>query len=301
MRPFNCQSAAFALPDGSKLGVQLNDGSIMLDQFLTLNEAIGGYDGDGNYTSARSSASPATIARAYQSGLQLGANGGLAAIPVFDLSNFYDEDNFYHYQWFHFAVRERLLQANGDTRNHVMWRGGVSFPDLFGQLTPGKAERAAVNAKAQADAWPLFVQWVARYKATPDKGRQRDRVIASKPAGAVDGCFTLSTAPQFIAEAQSAGHTGTPGTCNAIWPTWSFPRAQSGASIASDKLKCQLKPVSAADYTVSVDVQALARLKAAFPEGVCDWRRQGVGQRKVLAYPSVGPAPANRLFDMGTP
>ena len=30
---------------------------------------------------------------------------------MFDTTSIYDEDNFYHYQWFHFAVRERMLQA----------------------------------------------------------------------------------------------------------------------------------------------------------------------------------------------
>jgi hypothetical protein len=57
-------------------------------------------------------------------------------VPMFDLSNFYDEENFYHYQWFDFAARERMRQANGDTRNHVMWRGGVSLADLFGDNCP---------------------------------------------------------------------------------------------------------------------------------------------------------------------
>lgn len=290
LRPFDNVGVQYGL-------AQLNQGVITLEQFLQLNERIGGVDRDGNYTSSRSTGSPGAIRRAYQSGLQLGAQGGLAAIPVFDLSNFYDEENFYHYQWFHFAVRERMLLANGDTRNHVMWRGGVSFPDLFGQTTPGKAERAAVAARAQAEAWPLFVQWVAAYKADAGAAPQRDKVIAGKPAAALDGCFSLSTTPQFIAEPQVAGHSGPAGSCNAIWPTWSYPRAQSGASIAADKLKCALKPVSAADYQVGLNGAALARLQAAFPDGVCDWSRAGIGQTRTLAYPSVGKAPGNKLAD----
>ncbi|MDB5748218.1 MAG: hypothetical protein JWP72_3066 [Massilia sp.] len=294
LRPFDNVGVQYGL-------AQLNDGTISVDQFLDLNEKIGGYDRDGNYTAGRTIGSEAAIKRAYQSGLQLGGGGGLASIPVFDLSNFYDEDNFYHYQWFHFAARERMRQANGDTRNHVMWRGGVSFADLFGVATPGRAERAAVNAKAQADAWPLFIRWVAAYKAAAGAATQREKVIANKPAEAVDGCFTLSTAPQFIAEAQTPATGGASGTCNAIWPTWTYPRAQAGASIAADKLKCELKPVTASDYRVTFDPARLARLQAIFPTGTCDWSRAGVGQVAVVLYPSVGPSPVNLIFDITKP
>jgi hypothetical protein len=291
LRPFDNVGVQYGL-------AQLNDGTISIDEFLDLNEKIGGYDRDGNYIAGRSAGSEAAIRRAYQSGLQLGGGGGLASIPVFDLSNFYDEGNFYHYQWFHFAARERMLKANGDTRNHVMWRGGVSFADLFGVATPGRAERAAVNARAQADAWPLFIRWVANYKAAGGTGTQRDKVIASKPAEAVDGCFTLSTAPQFIAETQTPAASGASGTCNAIWPTWTYPRAQAGASIAADKLKCELKPVAASDYKVSFDAASLARLQAIFPSGTCDWSKAGVGQTPVVPYPSMGPSPVKLIFDI---
>lgn len=290
LRPFDNVGVQYGL-------AQLNDGTLTVDQFLDLNEKIGGYDRDGNYIAARSTGAEAAIKRTYQAGMQLGANGGLAAIPIFDLSNFYDEDNYYHYQWFHFAMHERLRIANGDTNNHVMWRGGVSFADLFGVATPGRAERAAVNAKAQADAWALFVQWVKAYKTDPGTVSQRDKVVA-KPAAAVDGCFTLSTTPRFIAETQAPGATGAAGTCNAIWPSWTYPRAQAGASIAADKLKCELKPVSSGDYKVAFNAAQLARLQAIFPGGVCDWSKPGVNQVPVVPYPSAGPSPVNLVFDV---
>ncbi|MES2077042.1 MAG: DUF6351 family protein [Pseudomonadota bacterium] len=294
LRPFDNVGVQYGL-------AQLNDGSITPDQFLDLNEKIGGYDGDGNYTAARTVGDAGAIKRAYQSGLQLGGGGGLAAIPVFDLSYIYDEDNFFHYQWFHFAVRERLLKANGDSKNHVMWRGGISFADLFGQTTPGMAERAAVNAKAQADGWAAFIKWVAAYKADKGAGTQRDKMIAQKPAEAVDGCFTNSSSPQFIAQTQTLGSGGAAGSCNALWPSWSFARAQAGGPIAADKLKCELKPVAAADYKVAFDAARLARLNAIFPNGVCDWSKPGVNQTAVVPYASFGPSPVNPVFDISKP
>ncbi len=294
LRPFDNVGVQYGL-------AQLNDGSITKDQFLEMNEKMGGYDRDGNYTTTRTVGDAGAIARAYQSGLQLGGKGGLASIPVFDSSNFFDEDNYYHYQWFHFAVRERLLKANGDTLNHVMWRGGVSFADLFGLTTPGKAERAAVAAKSAADGWPLFVQWVDSYKADASAKTQREKVIALKPTAAVDGCFTQSTTPQFIAETQTLASSGAAGTCNALYPSWTYTRAQAGASVAADKLKCQTKAVSASDYTVSFTSGELARLNAAFPSGVCDWSKPGVGQTPSVGYASFGPSAVNLVFDITHP
>jgi hypothetical protein len=291
LRPFDNVGVQYGL-------AQLNEGVITVDQFLDLNEKIGGYDRNGNYTATRTTGDPGAIKRAYQAGLQLGGNGGLASIPVFDLSNFYDEDNFYHYQWFHFAARERMLKANGDTKNHVMWRGGVSFPDLFGQTTPGKAERAAVSAKASTDAWSVFVKWMDAYTTNTSAATQREKVVSSKPAEAVDGCFTFSTSPQFVPETQTLASTGAAGTCNAIWPSWSYPRAQAGASVAADKLKCELKPVSATDYKAAFTTAQIARLNSIFPAGVCDWSKPGVNQAPTVIYPSVGPSPVNRIFDI---
>jgi hypothetical protein len=294
LRPFDNVGVQYGL-------AQLVSGAISKEQFLELNEKIGGYDRDGNYVLNRSVGDAGAIARVYQAGLQLGGGGGLASIPVFDASNFYDEDNFYHYQWFHFAVRERMLKANGDTANHVMWRGGVSFPDLFGQVTPGRGERAAINAKVAADGWPAFVKWVDAYKADASALSQRAKVIAKKPAEAVDGCFTSALPPVFIAETQTLASTGAPGTCNALYPSWTYPRAQAGAAVAADKLKCQLKPVAAGDYVASFSTDELARLNAAFPGGVCDWSKPGVGQTATVAYSSFGPSLVNLIFSLFKP
>lgn len=293
-RPFDNIGVQYGL-------AQVNDGTLTKTQFLELNEKIGGYDNDGNYTTTRTEGDVGAIKRVYQAGLQLGGGGGLASIPIFDMSNFYDEDNFYHYQWFHFAARERLRQANGDTRNHVMWRGGVTFADLFGIVTPLRAERAAVSAKSTADGWVAFIKWVDAYKADLTTLAQRDKVIARKPAEAVDGCFTVSTTPTFIAETQTPATTGAAGTCNALWPTWTYPRAQAGASIAADKLKCQLKPVATADYTTAFTDAEKARLSAIFPLGVCDWSKPGVNQTPVVPYASFGPSPLNLVFDVTKP
>ena len=55
----------------------------------------------------------ATYVIVAQSGLLLSGKGGLANIPIFDNATLKEEGGC-HYGWFHYAVRERLRQANGN-------------------------------------------------------------------------------------------------------------------------------------------------------------------------------------------
>jgi hypothetical protein len=280
---YGVDTSGYALRPFDNVGVQygleaLNAGTITKSQFLDLNQNIGGYDRDANFIASRSSADPGAIKRAYQSGLQLGGGGGLASIPVFDVSGTYDEDEAYHYQWFRFAVRERIAQANGNSGNHVMWRG-----------TPGATSGAQ---SIMGNAWNTFIQWMDAYKTDASTASQRAKVIADKPATAVDGCFTDASSPQFIAQAQTFSRQPD-SQCNQLWPSYSFPRNIAGEDVSANKLKCQLKPVDAADYTVTFTASEMTRLKSIFPSGVCDWSKPGVNQVPVATSPSFGPSPVN--------
>ena len=292
----------FALRPFDNIGVQyglaaLNNGTISVAQFLDLNENAGGYDQDGNYTTARTIGDAGAIKRAYQSGLQLSGAGGLASIPVFDFTGIYDDDQFYHYQWFHFAARERMQKANGDTRNHVMWRGGPAITELFGATTP---IGVAVTQAAATQSWATFVKWMEAYKADTSAIAQRDKVIRNKPADAVDGCFTKSVTPQFIAETQTLNSQPN-SQCNTLWPSWTAPRIEAGGPVAADNLKCTLKPVADADYKTPLTAAEKTRLAAIFPSGVCDWNKAGVNASAVTPYASFGPSPVNQVFDVTKP
>ena len=81
--------------------------------------------------------------------------------------------------------------------------------------------------------------------------------------------------PTFIAEPQIRGQ----GQCEALYPSAPAPREVAGADVASDIIKCQLKPLSPDDYPMSFDSTQWARLQAVFPTGVCDWSKPGVEQQ----------------------
>ena len=272
-------ATGFARRTFDNVGVQyglaaLNAGVITAKQFLDLNEGVGGYDADANYIAARSVGDAGAIRRAYQSGLQLSGGGGLASIPVFDISGIYNDDGGYHYQWFHFALRERMREANGDTRNHVMWRGS---PVPFDK------------------AWTSFVAWMEAIQADGAAATPREKAIRDRPAAALDGCWTSPS--DFIAEPQGfSRQSATP--CNARFPSFGFPRLVAGGPLAADILKCQLKPLERTDYPASFTAAAWARLQRIFPSGVCDWRKPGVAQTGVVPWASFGPAPENLVFDI---
>ncbi len=272
-------ATGFARRTYDNVGVQyglaaLNDGAITADQFLDLNERVGGYDQDANYVAARSAGDEAAIRRAYQSGLELGGGGGLAQIPVFDITGLYNEDGGYHYQWFHFALRERMRRANLASPNHVMWRGN---PVPFDK------------------AWSTFIEWMEKIGADTRADTPMGKIMVDRPVWATDGCWRSPT--DFVHEGQ--GFSRAPDSvCNKLFPSYGFPRLVAGGPLAADVLKCQLRPVDPADYRATFSAAQLARLEHAFPAGVCDWTRPGVGQAPVVPWASFGPAKDNLVFDV---
>ncbi|MDE2369623.1 MAG: hypothetical protein KGN16_11680 [Burkholderiales bacterium] len=271
-------ATGFALRTFDNVGVQyglaaLNAGVITPTQFLDLNQYVGGYDADEKYIPQRTVGDAGAIRRMHHSGLNMGGQGGLSSIPFVDFTGIYGETTTnYHLQWEHFAARERLKEANGNSDNHVMWRAIPATLPLDG---PARA---------------LFDRWMEAYKADTSNRTQREKVIHDKPADAVDGCYTGASTATFVAEPQTFSHTST-STCNTLMPSYAFPRYAAGGPLAADVLKCDLKPLAAGDYAVSFTAAEWARLQAIFPGGVCDWSKKGVQHVSVLpwaASPAVG-------------
>ena len=167
-----------------------------------------------------------------------------------------------------------MAEGNGDTANHVMWRGS---PVPF------------------VPAWSTFISWVEAVAADTSDVSARDKVIQDKPAGAVDGCWANAT--QFIAEPQTFGRLPN-SQCNTLFPSYAFPRYVAGGPLAANILKCQLKPIDMNDYAVSFTSDEITRLHNIFPNGVCDWSKPGVNQTGVVVDGSFGPSPDNLVFDV---
>lgn len=267
-RPFDNEGVQYGL-------AALNAGTITPAQFLELNANVGGYDQDGNYVQRRSRADAGVLRRVYTSGMTLSGTGGLKAIPIFDFAG-YNETAQYHYQWFRFAVRERLVAAGSGAANHVMWRAPTT------------------SLAVPQDAIAAMDRWMVDYRNDLRPGTPFARVVRNKPADLVDGCADKAGSANRIAEPQVFGRQPVT-RCNTLWPSFSDPRQIAGGPLSAAILKCQLKPVDPADYLRRLTAAEFAWLQGIFPSGVCDWGKPGVGQAHVTPWASFGPSQANLI------
>jgi hypothetical protein len=235
-------------------------GAITAEEFVTVNEAIGGADSDLVHTAARSAADPEALPIAYRAGIVMDGRQ-LVKTPILDVRGF-DEAGI-HYIWRSFSLRARLDAAGGHG-NHVLWR----FP---GTLTPTAASGLTLASFLMMD------KWLAALRADTSNTPLPQRIVAAKPTDAFDFCY-LSFDTGFSLKVQD------PAVCNldpGLKPH-SSPRQIAGGPVTEDILKCQLKPFNAADYPGLTGPQA-TRLAAAFPTGVCDWSKPGVGQQPAVS------------------
>ena len=253
----------------------LNAGTISVDQFLDLNEKVGGYDIDANFQAQRTVADAAAMRAAYQTGRLTNGGGGLRDIPIIDYRAYSDDNPVgdIHLRYHSFSMRERLRNANGNVDNHVMLVEDFRY-GYYSSSSP-----LLMHALEQMDLWLAGIAADATSDPAPVK------VARHRPATLEEGCLTRDAAPTWIPEAQVRGS----GQCEALYPSSPSPREVAGGPVASDIIKCALKPIDDADYAVNFSPAQRARLQAIFPSGVCDWTRQGVEQQGLkgtwLAYP----------------
>jgi hypothetical protein len=250
-------------------------GAITPEQFVNLNENIGGVDIDHNFVPNRSVADPGAVQTAYRSSLSQDARQ-LDNVAIIDLranNNLNDIHTSFHSH----AMRERLRNANGHAANQIIW----TFPG------PGLAPPAPIADQA----FLLMDRWLAAVEADRSSAPRSVKVLRHKPADAVDACFVDGV------------KVTDPNTCRATFPFYGDPRIAAGAPLANDVLKCQLKPLNPRDYNVAFAPEQWTRLRQAFPHGVCDYRKPGadrVPSVPWLTYQNgpggrpLGPAPVSR-------
>jgi hypothetical protein len=276
----------FARRPLDNVGVQygldaFNAGTISYEEFVDLNRNIGGLDIDGRFVPQRHVMDSEVASILYRLGGIIG-RGALAETPVLDHAPYLDlipVANI-HEAIRPFNVRARLRQHSGQDTTMGLWRGVVT----------------------QADGYPVMEQWVTALERPPYGGDHVAAVAAAKPAAAGDRCvfgtiggrLELPDAillPLGLAQFPLLPGAGAPdvdiplrvdvpetfdqpaslGPCGLLLPVTSTPRMVAGMPITDDVVKCQLKPVSAADYADALTETQLNELREIFPAGVCDY------------------------------
>jgi hypothetical protein len=238
----------------------LNRGAISVDEFLELNEKMGGNDIDGNFIAQRSQGDPLALRAVYESGLLNSGGGGLANVPILNLRSYTDAAGDIHDRHRDLTIRARLEKANGRSDNQVIWVG------------PMRARGQTGGADLASLSLDTMNKWLDNLAADPSP-LSTDKVVRHKPAEAVDAYWD-GAGKKFV---EKASFNGT-GGFNTMYPVHSEPRLVAGAPLTNDVLKCQLKPIKYSDYQVKFTEAQKARMAAIFPSGVCDFSKPGVGQ-----------------------
>jgi hypothetical protein len=261
---------------GVQYGLQaLLSGEITPEDFVSLNEQVGGLDIDWNNIPQRSVADPAALTVAYRAGL-VSSLQQEHSVPVIDLRG---PDNEEIHTVFHSYVERARLDATGGHGNQIIWIGGAD-------LQP--------DPQATTDAVTLLDQWLSAIEADHSDVPLPVKVVRDKPAGAVDACWIR-------------GHEITDqGVCRAAFPYFEDPRIAAAGPWTDNVLKCQLKPLNRADYYgVTFTDQQWQRLEQVFPTGACDYSKPPVGWAPTVPWMSfadgsggrpLGPPPTSTNF-----
>jgi len=268
----------------------LRSGIITPEQFVDLNEQIGGLDLDNHFTAGRSAVDPDIIETLHRAG-QVSSGQTLKDVAIIDIRAFTGNAEF-HTNFHSFALRDRLVDAQGHHENQSIWYlyevpnlPSIAGPESFAEMT---AWLDAIDADTSGD--PLDV-----------------KIVRNRPDTAGDSCILQDQRTDDINDCPAATH-------------FADPLIASGGPTSNDVLKCTLRAlpeVWPADGTFGpVPFTPTAgpaagqwdRLRAAFPDGVCDWSVPGVGQVPVVAWTTyadgpggqpLGPPPTSRV--MATP
>jgi hypothetical protein len=280
-RVYGTDEHGYARRTYDNVGVQyglmaLKRGQITIEEFLHLNDKIGGWlppaemqrerywhSGGGesdladvsiwshqNMSATRSEGDVAAMAAAYRSG---NVFLGELSMPLIDFRHYLEPELDMHHSLQSFAARLRMLRQQGHADNQLIWFSELPF-------TP------------QGDALRLLERWLDNMRADESLS-----VVDARPASASDRCY--SDSGELIASGSTvwngAWNGKDDGECMQRFPTYSNPRMVAGDDYAGDIFKCILRSVDAAiadGAYAPIDVTAQRKeLQRVFESGVCDY------------------------------
>ena len=197
----------------------------------------------------------------YESGLVF---KGDIDIPIIDWRHYLENELDMHNSQQSFASRKRMLNADGDAGNQVIWFTDSVNRSRFDQ-TP--------------EALAVMDEWMLRIFANPAAG-----AAGNKPADAVDRCFDQTGVEIARGSTVWDGiiNSSAPGACTERFPTFSTSRRVAGGPFEQSIFKCALIPVPEAIargfYGVWLpNAVETAMLMRIFPQGVCDYSQPDRG------------------------
>ncbi|HKO29247.1 MAG TPA: DUF6351 family protein [Solirubrobacteraceae bacterium] len=271
---------------GVQYGLQpLEQGLITPEQFVDLNQKIGGYDHNFNTTTSRLPADEPALRNDYRGG-GVNETNDMKGVAIIDLRG--PDAGSFHDAYRSWTIRARLEQVEGHfPKNDVIWFGETP---LIGDPNYAAAGLVAMDG------------WLSAVEADHRNLSLEQKVADDRPATVHDQCSDIPDVDQVVVP-------GVGEVCQSplLQTRFATPRMVAGESINTDQEKCQLKPLRASDYyPVTFSATEWATLQQIFPHGVCNFAKPGVDQAPTIPWqtyqsPSgsviyggkpLGPAPA---------
>jgi hypothetical protein len=217
---------------------------------------------DGRVVAARTVADPEALRIAFQSGRVHDASKGMGMVPIIDVRPYTDGSGDVHDAVNSLVTRARLMAANGTSANQVIHTYAPETDNI---------------QRVQRDNLAEMEQWLdAIMSDRVPAASALERVIRNRPKSITDACYT-----------KDGDKITDMARCAELFPVYSNPRLEAGIPIAATMLKCDLKAIDSADYSVRLTATQLAALRTTFPSGVCDLTKKGV---------AVGPSETWRRY-----
>lgn len=235
----------------------LNQGLITPEQFVDMNEKVGGRDIDQNWIASRSVADFEGLFNLFRTG-QINEGNGMDTVPIIDdrMCRNTEVHSCYH-SW---VMRARLIKTHGSADNHVI----------------------LVQAPANT-AFLMMDRWLAAIEGDRSRLPLAKKVVLNKPFDVTDSCWINGTRVFDAAQ------------CRTAYPYYGNPHFGAGnTDMADDIMKCHLMPLYRSSYAVNVTDDQWARLVKVFPHGVCDWSKPSVGFTRARQWLDFGRARAGR-------
>src|SRR5262249_15555056 len=165
---------------GVQYGLEaLNEGKITKQEFLDLNQNIGGYDRDGVPQAKRTEANLEALRLAYAAG-RINSGVNLGSLPILHYRSYNDGLGDIHDRLRDFVIRERIRKAQGNSDNEAFW----VYPN----------GNRALAAKVTGEAIDTMTQWLDALQKDSSAAPAHDKVVRTKPAKAIDGCWAADGA-----------------------------------------------------------------------------------------------------------
>jgi hypothetical protein len=228
---------------------------------------------DGIAPAPRTEGDLLAIRAAYESGMVF---DGQLDIPVIEWRHYLEEVLDMHNSHQSFSTRQRIRNKMGNSDNQVIWFTDTRPTDTTNPNRPRPSEEFDNTWQAL----DVLHDWLENMRANPDQ-----TIAESKPAAAVDSCFT--TQGNLIASGDDVWDgiidNDPDGSCTTRFPTYTTSRMEAGGPIEGSVFKCALKSVNTAlnDGTYGSWLPSspeITRLNEIFPQGVCDYSEADQGR-----------------------